>query len=83
MKTTLLLLSFSFILSGCTPKTQTVFEDKLVCVEQQTIPRIEPIKIRIHNDDVQIALEYKAINDMNFQFYEDQVLRNNNLCKEK
>lgn len=84
MKTvTLLLLAFSFIFSGCAEKEPTiVFKDRFVCVEQQTIPRVEETQIRVYNDDVQVALEYKAAIDMGFSFYESQVIRNNDLCKQ-
>ena len=83
MKTVILLsFLFSFIFSGCVEKEpQIVFKDKLVCIEQQTIPRVEATQIRVHNDDVQVALEYKAAIDMGFSFYESQVDRNNKFCE--
>ena len=77
----LLSLAFSFIFSGCVEKEQQiVFKDKFVCVEQQKINRVEETQIRVHNDDVGVALEYKAAIDMGFSFYEGQVDRNNRLC---
>ena len=84
MKTVILAsLLFSFIFLGCADKEPTiVFKDKFVCVEQQTIPRVQETQIRVHNDDVQVALEYKAAIDMGFSFYESQVDRNNKLCKQ-
>ena len=84
MKTvTLLSLAFSFIFSGCVEKEQQiVFKDKFVCVEQQKIDRVVETQIRVHNDDVNVALEYKAAVDMGFNFYENQVNRNNNFCKQ-
>ena len=84
MKTVIFLsLLFSFIFSGCVEKEpQIVFKDKFVCFEQQTIPRVEATQIRVHNDDVQVALEYKAAIDMGFEFYEGQVDRNNKFCKQ-
>jgi hypothetical protein len=84
MKTVLLLLlAFSFIFSGCAEKEPTiVFKDRFVCIEQQTIPRVQETQIRVHNDDVQVALEYKAAIDMEFNFYEEQVERNNKLCEQ-
>ena len=83
MKTVIFLsLLFSFILSGCAEKEPTiVFKDKFVCIEQQTIPRVQETQIRVHNDDVQVALEYKAAIDSGFSFYENQVDRNNKLCE--
>lgn len=82
-KAILALLSFSIFFVGCAEKEpQTVFKDKLVCVEQQKLERIQPTQIRVYNDDVQVALEYKASIDMGFRFYENQIERNNNLCKE-
>ena len=84
MKTVIFLsLLFSFILSGCAEKEPTiVFKDKFVCVEQQTIPRVQETQIRVYKDDVQVALEYKAAIDMGFSFYEGQVDRNNKLCEQ-
>ena len=83
MKTVLLAsLLFSFIFSGCVEKDPTiVFKDKFVCIEQQTIPRVEETQIRVHNGDINVALEYKAAIDMGFEFYENQVGRNNKLCE--
>ena len=83
MKTVIFLsLLFSFFLSGCAEKEpQIVFKDKFVCIEQQTIPRVETTQIRVHNDDVQVALEYKAAIDIGFEFYENQVDRNNKFCE--
>ena len=79
----LLLLLFSFIFSGCVEKEQQiVFKDKFVCIEQQTIPRVQETQIRVFNDDVQVALEYKAAIDSGFEFYENQVDRNNKFCKQ-
>ena len=81
-KAILLSLLFSFIFSGCVEKEQQiVFKNKLVCVEQQKIDRVEETQIRVYKDDVQVALEYKAAIDMGFSFYENQVDRNNKLCQ--
>lgn len=78
-----LLLIFSFIFSGCSQKeAPIVFQDKLVCTEQQKLERIEPVKIRIHIDDVEVAKAYKIAIDTNLDFYEKQVDRNNILCKD-
>lgn len=76
----LLLFLFSFI-TGCTPKTQIVFKDKIVCVEQQKIDKIESVKIRVHNDDVNVAAAYVESIHSSFNFYEGQVDRNNKLCQ--
>ena len=79
----LLSLAFSFIFSGCVEKEQQiVFKDKFVCVEQQTIPRGEETKIREHNDDVGVDLEYKAAIEIGLGFDENQVDRNNRLCEQ-
>lgn len=79
----ILSLFFSFIFSGCSEKeAPIVFQDKLVCTEQQKLERIEPIQIRIYNDDVEVAKAYKIAIDTNLDFYEKQVDRNNILCKE-
>lgn len=82
-KAILLSLLFSFIFSGCSQKEPPiVFQDKLVCTEQQKIERIEPIQIRVHKDDVDVAVAYKTAIDSNISFYENQVDRNNKLCEE-
>ena len=84
MKTVFFLsLLFSFIFSGCVEKEQQiVFKDKLVCVEQQKIDRVEETQIRVYKDDVNIALAYKDNINSSFELYENQVDRNNKLCKE-
>ena len=78
----LLSLIFSFIFSGCTPKTQIVFKDKIVCIEQKKLDEISPVKIRVHKDDVNLAAAYVDSVHSSFNFYENQVDRNNNFCKE-
>lgn len=78
----LLLFSFIFIFVGCTPKTQIVFKDKIVCVDQKKLDEISPVKIRIHNDDVNVAAAYVESIHSSFSFYENQVDRNNKFCKE-
>jgi uncharacterized protein YcfL len=84
MKTAILLLFlFSFIFVGCAnEEPQIVFKDKLVCVEQQTIPRVEETQIRVYKDDVNIALAYKESINSGFSFYKGQVDRNNRLCEQ-
>lgn len=83
MKTVIFLsLLFSFIFSGCIEKEQQImFKDKLVCVEQQKINRVEETQIRVHNDDVNVAAAYVESIHSSFNFYEDQVDRNNKLCQ--
>jgi hypothetical protein len=82
-KAILLSLLFSFIFFGCSQKEPpVVFKDKLVCTEQQKIERIDT-QIRVFDDDVEVAKAYKIAIDTNLDFYEKQVDRNNNLCKEK
>ena len=84
MKTvTLLSLLFSFIFIGCSQKEpKIIFQDKLVCIEQQKIERLEPTQIRVHKDDVDVAVAYKTSIESGFNFYEKQVDRNNKLCEE-
>lgn len=82
-KAILLSLAFSFIFIGCTQKEpQTIFKDKLVCVEQQKVERTQPIQIRVHNDDLEVAKAYKESIDSGLGFYEYQVDRNNKFCEE-
>lgn len=82
-KAILALLSFSFFFIGCAEKEpQTVFKDKLVCVEQQKIDKREPVQIRVHNDDLEVAKAYKESIDSSFNYYENQVDRNNQFCNE-
>lgn len=82
-KTILLSLLFSFIFIGCSQKQQIVFQDKLVCIEQQKIERIEPTQIRVYNDDLEVAKAYKNSIDSSLQFYESQVDRNNKFCNKE
>ena len=81
-KVLLLSFLFSFALIGCTPKTQIVFKDKIVCIEQQKINRVETTQIRVHNDDVRVAAAYIEHIYSTLSFYENQVDRNNKFCKE-
>ena len=81
-KAILLLLLFSFIFIGCSQKEpKIIFQDKLVCIEQQKIERLEPTQIRVHKDDVDVAVAYKTSIESGFNFYEKQVDRNNLFCK--
>ena len=79
-KAILLSLLFSFIFIGCTEK-QIVFQDKIVCIEQQKVERVQPTQMRVHKDDVDVAVAYKTAIDSNIEFYEKQVDRNNDFCK--
>lgn len=81
-KAILLSLIFSFIFIGCTPKTQILWKDKYVCVEQQKLDKKEPVQIRVLNDDLEVAKAYKIDMDLSLEFYESQVDRNNKLCEE-
>lgn len=82
MKVILLSLLFSFAFVGCSSKEQIVFKDKIVCVEQQKVERVQPIQMRVHKDDVNVAVAYKTAIDSNIEFYEKQVDRNNKFCSE-
>lgn len=82
-KAILVSLLFSFAFVGCSSKEPLiVWKDKLVCVEQSKIQRVEPTQIRVHNDDVDVAVAYKNAIDSSVEFYEKQVDRNNTFCKE-
>ena len=79
-KAILLSLLFSFTFWGCAEK-QIVFQDKPVCIDQQKVERVQPTQMRIHKDDVDVAVAYKTAIDSNIDFYEKQVDRNNEFCK--
>ena len=79
-KAILLSLIFSFTFWGCAEK-QIVFQDKPVCIDQQKVERVQPTQMRIHKDDVDVAVAYKTAIDSNIDFYEKQVDRNNEFCK--
>ena len=82
-KAILLSLLFSFAFIGCSKKEpQIVFKEKIVCVEQQKVERVQSTQMRIHKDDVDVAVAYKTAIDSNIEFYEKQVDRNNTFCKE-
>ena len=81
-KAILLSLLFSFIFIGCTQKEpQIIFKEKIVCVEQQKVDRVQPVQMRVHKEDIEVAVSYKAAIDSNIEFYEKQVDRNNSFCK--
>ena len=81
-KAILLSLLFSFIFIGCSQKEpKIIFQDKLVCVEQQKIERLGPTQMRVHKNDFDVAVAYKTAIDSNIEFYEKQVDRNNEFCK--
>ena len=80
-KAILLSLLFSFIFVGCSSKEQIVFKEQIVCVEQQKIERVQATQMRVHKDDVDVAVAYKTAIDSNIDFYEKQVDRNNEFCK--
>lgn len=81
-KAIFLSLLFSILFIGCYQKeAPIVFQDKLVCIEQQKIERLEPVQIRVHNDDLEVAKAYKISMDSSLEFYEKQVDRNNEFCK--
>lgn len=81
-KAILLSLLFSFIFVGCSSKEQQiVFQDKPVCIEQQKIERVQATQMRIHKDDIDVAVAYKTAIDSNINFYEKQVDRNNEFCR--
>ena len=73
----LLFLSFS----GCSPKI--VIQKELYCFSQETLEPLQEVQIRIHKDDLEVAKLYKEEIENRFDFYTNQVQRNNNLCKEK
>lgn len=79
----LLLLTFSFIFSGCVTKEQIVFKDRLVCYEFQKVEQSEKVAIRVHKDD--LALFNARVNeyDENIKFYETQIDRYILDCKGK
>lgn len=80
-KAILLSLLFSFAFVGCSQKEQIVFQDKIVCVEQQKVERVQPTQMRVHKNDAAVAVAYKTAIDSNIEFYENQVDRNNEFCK--
>ena len=81
-KAILLSLLFSFFFAGCSQKEpKIIFQDKLVCVEQQKIERLGPTQMRVHKNDFDVAVAYKTAIDSNIEFYEKQVDRNNEFCK--
>lgn len=81
-KAILLSLLFSFAFIGCSSKEQIVFKDKIVCVEQQKVERVQSTQMRVYKDDLDVAITYKTAIDSNIEFYEKQVDRNNTFCKE-
>ena len=77
----LLIFSFVLVFVGCTAEKEIVFQDKIVCFEQQKVERVQPIQIRVYKDDVDVAVAYKTAIDSNIEFYEKQADRTNEFCK--
>lgn len=84
-KITLLIMMILSLLvfNGCSSKEdiRTVFKDKLVCNEQLIINRPKA-DLRVKKDDVDVALAFKNAINSSFDFYENQVDKNNKLCEE-
>lgn len=69
----LLLLTFSFIFTGCTTKEQIVFKDRLVCYEFQKVEQSEKVAIRVHKDDLGLFAARLGEYEENIKFYETQI----------
>lgn len=69
----LLLLTFSFIFTGCTTKEQIVFKDRLVCYEFQKVEQSEKVAIRVHKDDLGLFTARAGEYEENIKFYETQI----------
>lgn len=78
MKLSLILMSILLLVfSGCSQRV--IVEKEIVCVEQYLIPQPK-VNLRVHKDDVEIAKTYVEANNQGYEYYEEQVKRNNNLC---
>ena len=75
-----------FLFSGCSTKLEPkiVVKKELICTQQYTVdqPKAD-IKILNTKGNIEIAKAYKRALDEAFNFYENQVKRNNNLCEEE
>ncbi|MFV7791234.1 hypothetical protein ACNSOP_09255 [Aliarcobacter lanthieri] len=81
MKIILSSLIFSFFFIGCSNKQEIVYKYKYVCYEQTKLQKLESVKIRIHQKDLDVATQYKRVIEDYFKFYENQIDRNNTNCK--
>ena len=84
MKTLIVLFMTLLLFSGCTQKEpRTITKPEIICVKQTIYPYGNKIKIRNHPDDTALIQARSQYLKQGFVHYEDQVLRNNNLCKDK
>ncbi|RBQ30686.1 hypothetical protein CRU92_10960 [Arcobacter sp. FW59] len=83
MKIILSSLIFSFFFIGCSAKQEIVYKYKYVCFEQTKLQKLETVKIRIHQKDLDVATQYKQVIEDYIGFYEKQVDRYNTFCKKQ
>ncbi|WP_129081686.1 hypothetical protein [Halarcobacter anaerophilus] len=71
------------LFSGCSQKEpQIVKEPEFICVKQELYPYGNEIKLRVHPDDLSLFEKRKEYYKKRAKHYEEQVLRNNERCKE-
>ena len=81
MKTLLVIMLILFF-NGCSQKPLIVEKVKLICVEQYTLEKIEPLYISINRDDLELFEAKRDSINSQIDFYIEQVNQNNKLCKE-
>ena len=81
MKTLLIIMLILFF-NGCSQKPLIVEKVKLICVEQYTLEKIEPLYISINRDDLELFEAKRDSINSQIDFYIEQVEQNNKLCKE-
>lgn len=69
----------TILVSGCSAKPYVVKE--LFCFPQEVVNRPPETEIRVHKDDVTIAIKFKEEIDKRLDFYENQVNMNNKACE--
>lgn len=78
MKLMTLLIAL-LLFSGCSIKQEpnTIVKKETICIEQQTYPYGNPIKVRVHPQDLDIHKARTEYLKKGFEFYKRQVERNN------
>jgi len=71
------------LFSGCSKKfeTQIVKEKEIICTKQELYPYNKQIKVRVHPQDLAVHQARADYLKKGFEFYENQVKRNNKCLK--
>lgn len=78
------LLIVLLLFNGCTNnEPKVITEYKTICIKQELYPYNDPIKVRVHPQDLEIHKARTEYLKKGFDFYEAQINRNNECLKSK